>query len=435
MFSSCNFIFANKNGIMEKISKAMDKAYSYESDGELNITAYYNKKEMNIKGITKQIFSKEKNSDLYFYSNNIIDIEHNNSKTSTKVIEAYNDGEYFFSHFSNKTGNRLRSSHTEKEFLEYYEKSSKSGDLLDGYSEISSSKNDDGNYEVLLTKYDSNKIKEINLIYGFPLKANGASIVDLIVTILADSKYLVKEIDIQYIFSEDDHSGEQKITYSNYGSAEKNLSDINTKFYTSVDDARAVPLLSSLLNDVAQAESGKVSSSSTFETMLMGVKNKSEETYNVSYGYDDGKFEYDVKAEIGEKKHSIEYKDGIYIKDEQKNESYTEFEAKAFVKSLIDPYSYSSMSVRQVNVNRNDDGTTSYTFEVKPENTALEEMLKQTFSSLSAGYMNAEVEINFVVKDDELTSITYLINSTGQINYRNSTYMIGIDITTKLVFK
>jgi len=292
VFSSCSFL-SDKMGVMERISRAMDKVDSYESVGELSITAYYDNKKMYIKGDTKQIFSKEKDSGLYFYCSDTVDIEYNSTNTSTTVVEAYNDGEYFFSHTLNNVGNKLRSSHTEEEFLEYYEKVSESGDLLSGYSELTSVKNDDGKYEISLSEYNGEKIRDINLIYGFPLDDGGASIENINVSILANAEYLVEEINVEYVFSDALYSGEQKVVFSNYGSAEKKMSVVNPKIYTAVEDARAVPLLSSLLNDKKQADKGKFNSSSDVESTFMGSHNESNETYIVSYGYDDGEFELD----------------------------------------------------------------------------------------------------------------------------------------------
>ena len=289
VFSSCSFL-SDKMGVMERISRAMDKVDSYESVGELSITAYYDNKKMYIKGDTKQIFSKEKDSGLYFYCSDTVDIEYNSTNTSTTVVEAYNDGEYFFSHTLNNVGNKLRSSHTEEEFLEYYEKVSESGDLLSGYSELTSVKNDDGKYEISLSEYNGEKIRDINLIYGFPLDDGGASIENINVSILANAEYLVEEINVEYVFSDALYSGEQKVVFSNYGSAEKKMSVVNPKIYTAVEDARAVPLLSSLLNDKKQADKGKFNSSSDVESTFMGSHNESNETYIVSYGYDDGEF-------------------------------------------------------------------------------------------------------------------------------------------------
>ena len=135
LFSSCSL--QKEKTVIEKIISAMEKVSSYESNGDLNIKIDYSDDGISIYGKTNQIVLNDKRNDLYFYTQNDVKVKYGKSITSTSVLQAYNDGTYFFSYSVGDSINKFCSDYTEKEFIDYYEKSSESGNILSGYNKYS----------------------------------------------------------------------------------------------------------------------------------------------------------------------------------------------------------------------------------------------------------------------------------------------------------
>ena len=446
VFSSCR----NSGGVMDKISKAMDGAASYEVDGVLDITAIYAGQPMTVKSATKEIYSKNEGEELYYYSKADVEVTNRYTTTQSSALEAFNEGEYFFSYKLGDDSKRLYSECTEKEFLKYSAKASEFGNIFSGYDTFSSVKNEDGSYEVKLEKYDAKTIRLLNSTYGFPLEKDGGEIEDIAVTIISDSNYYIKEITVDYLFSNASFSGSEKMIFSSYGSAEKITDAINPRFYTSVDDATIVPLLTTLVNARVEEDEGSLAVTTFSEFSTMGVESTSSVETDASYGYEDGKYHFTAKTKTTtktktsqfvdgtkteEKTTDTTYKDGKYTEDDLTREASDSY-AKEFIKELIDPLSFSAYNVKSIIKTHNEDGTVTYTIGIDTATTGTLAVLKELYSSVNAKFLSAKITLEVVLKDYELTAINYKIESEGEIVY-NGVHHFGADITvtTHTVFE
>ena len=446
VFSSCR----NSGGVMDKISKAMDGASSYEVDGVLDITGYYAGETMTVTATQKEIYSKNAGEELYSYSKSDIDITNRYGTTHSSVLEAFNEGEYFISYKLGEDSKRLRSEHTEKEFLNYRAKVSEFGNILSGYETFSSVKNEDGSYEVKLEKYDERTIRLLNSSYGFPLEKDGGEIEDIAVTIISDSNYYIKEITVDYLFSNVDFSGSEKMIFSSYGSAEKITDTINPRYYTSVDDATIVPLLTTLVNARVEEEQGSLAVSTFSKFSTLGVESTNSAETDASYGYEDEKYHFTAKTKTTtktktspfvdgtkteEKTTDTTYKDGMYTEDDTPRVASDSY-ARKFIKELIDPFSFSAYNVKSITKADNEDGTVTYTIGIDTATAGTLAALKELYSSVNAKFLSAKMTLEVVLKDYELTSIKYKIESEGQIVYNGSHYFgADITVTTHTVFE
>ncbi len=446
VFSSCR----NSGGVMDKISKAMDGAASYEVDGVLDITAIYAGQPMTVTSTTKEIYSKNEGEELYYYSKADIDITNRYATTQSSVLEAFNEGEYFFSYKLGQDSKSLCSEHTEKEFLNYREKVSEFGNILSGYETFSSVEKEDGSYEVKLEKYDEKTIRLLNSSYGFPLEKDSGEIEDIAVTIISDSNYYIKEITVDYIFSNASFSGSEKMIFSSYGSAEKITNTINPRYYTSVDDATIVPLLTTLINAKVEEDAGDLAVTTFSKFLTMGVESTNSAETDATYGYEAGKYHFTAKTKTTtntktsqvvdgtkteEKTTETTYKDGKYTEDDFIRETSDSY-AKEFIKELIDPFSFSAHNVKSIIKNDNEDGTVTYTIVIDTATAGTLAVLKELYSSVNASFLSAKMTLEVVLKDYELTSINYKIESKGQIVYNGVHYFgAGITVTTSTVFE
>ena len=446
VFSSCR----NSGGVMDKISKAMDGAASYEVDGVLDITAIYAGQPMTVKSATKEIYSKNEGEELYYYSKADVEVTNRYQTTQSSALEAFNEGEYFFSYKLGDDSKRLYSECTEKEFLKYSAKASEFSNIFSGYDTFSSVKNEDGGYEVKLEKYDAKIINSLNSSCGFPLEKDGGVIEDITVTIIADSRYHIKEITVDYLFSNIYFSGSEKMVFSSYGSAEKITDAINPRYYTSVDDATIVPLLTTLINARVEEDEGSLAVTTFSKFSTMGVESTNSVETDATYGYEDGKYHFTAKTKtttktktqpsvLGtkteEKTTKTSYKNGVRTEDDQKRDS-TDSSARAFIRDLIDPFAFPAYNVKSIIKTDNEDGTVTYTINIDTVATGVLAVLKELYSSFDARFSSASVTLEVVLKDYELTAINYKIESEGEIVY-NGVHHFGADITvtTSTVFE
>lgn len=352
MLSSCN----NKKDkdvkeptVIDKISAAMDNVASYEMDGVLEMVAYVSAQKMEIKGVSKEIYSRDNDGKLYYYSSDDATIKCMGQETVGTSIEAYNEGYYLFKYKMNDLNSkRLRTALTEEEFLDYKNNEELNPSFLTGYNQSSFTVNEDKTHSIKLWQYDSKIISKINANYGFPLENAGGKITDISVTINAEENFILKEILVDFTFSNTEFSGSQKMTFSKYNNAEKVLNTILPGDYTIVDDARIAPMLITLLGDRKNLENGSFSMSSVqkyYSDAQWIVKEKKDS--KVSYGVDNGKYYFNIETESNGKKTVSTYRDGKFKSDDTEMD-LSDFDAKAVIDSLIDPYGYSPLAINSI---------------------------------------------------------------------------------------
>ena len=425
--------------ILDKVSQTMDGLYSYEADGEIEILAYASQQKMKVKGNTKQIYSKDADGELYHYARSDASIKYGGVDTLTSSLQAFNDGKFFYSYSSGDEEKKMYYSLSESEYMTLREKINVGINILDGYSEISLIENEDKTYEIKLWGYDKKITDAYNAAYGFPVEVAGGRIIDFNVTLLAGESFLVKEVLVEYKFSNIEFIGSEKITYSNYNKAKKNLIDIEIADYDEVDDAGAGLLFDALLLERKESASGTLEysheqnrtfgdSTETYRTYF--------ETYDISYGVENGGYHYTVDASINGMDRSITYKDGVYKEiynaHRETNEDYTDFMAKKFVDGFMNPLSFSAVGIDDVKRTVGDDGIIFYELTISSNATSMPSILSELYNSVDATYVSSTVKLEFTVENGRLTSVKYTITSIGKKKYEN--YNMFIDITTNTRF-
>ncbi len=426
MFSSCSFGNSERAAerVMNKISKAMDSIHSYEVDSELEITAYVSAEKIEVSGSSSQIYLKEKNSDLYYFSKNNTNIKLKGEENNTSTLQAFCEGEYYFAYSIDDKDTKLRSNLTENEFLEFEERIET--DLLKGYKNISHKKSENNSHTVTLSGYNDTILKSANASYGFPFENAGGRIVDLCVTITADSGYLVDEISVEYIFSNSEFSGNEKMTFSSYNKAERaEEALLNPLNYISVSDARVARELPSLLNDK------KVSREDEFDftyELLTDSTVSHKEQYDVSYGVDGGNYYFEMGLLIDGPKQKITYKNDELCTDGVSDFSYNDFKAKQIIDSLIDPFSFVPIGITDIEKTEVSSRITKYKFTFDPSYSFFKDVID---AMLTQNYMYGSITVEVTVRDCELQTMEYNISATS----RAGAMIRKNIIKTKLEFK
>ena len=441
-FSSCRKGDDNDDqnetfNIMEKISTAMDAAASYEVEQEINVEASLLDEKMLILGDAQHIYSKDANGELYFYSVINADAKFQEVEHKTSVIEAFKDGQYFFSYAETGSSRKsIRSALTESEFIEYYESYSGDTNLLDNYGEISYVEKDGGGYTVTLKNYNDGAIKDANKTCGLPLESEGSVITDIVVKIEASSEFLINEVKVDYIFSNSEDKGSQKTVFSNYNKARKKTID-ETKF-TLVEDATAVSILMSLIDDRAESTKGAFTVSYEQKTEHpTSSPHTYKEYYNVSYGVENDKYYFDMQANINNRTQNVSYKNGYFVVNKFVQDPIDDIAAKQYVDTVMDPFSFSPSYMDATSIEKKQDvqGTTYYVIKLAPAKLPVEDTIDSIFNTQAASCESVGATLTFAMKDNKLQYIRYTVTASGPLQGMAEKYKINVTITSETVFK
>ncbi|MBE6536854.1 MAG: hypothetical protein E7673_02755 [Ruminococcaceae bacterium] len=404
--------------VLEKITTAMDNAYSYEADGVVDIVAYYNGQKMEINETAKDIYAKEQDGSVYYYSLSDTSVIYMAQENKSSVLEAYNEGNYFFTFEQGATVKNLTSPITQEEFLDYQKSTHGKTSFLQGYGNAVFNKNENGDHVVELSQYNKDMLAFVNGAYGFPLDADGAKITDFKVTITAGSDFLVKDISINYAFSKSEFTGTEKITLSNYTGVMKKVKDLKPGYFKAVEDATAVTRALTFLGEM----SNKISDTFSVSVIQRSLRNSvftvtSEANTEVSYGYENDKYHFRVETVSGGEKAISTYEDGVFKSGDQEAK-ISDIEAKQVIDALIDPYSFTPIMVNKSAKTTEKDGTVLYVLTIDTSRVS-------SVSGQKAMY------ITFAVKDNELLYIKYEIEPQKTI----SGYVGNTFVETTVKFK
>ena len=394
--------------VMEKIIAAMDSIESFEANSVTEISAYISAQKVEIEEIVKQVYAKSQDGALYYYATNNSKLTHQGNETKVSMLEAFNEGNYFFKYDLGEDWKYLHSPLTQEEFLGYFENENVNPSLLKGYNSIVVSETENKDHVVKLSQYDNKVIKRLNASYALPLENEGGKITDIAVTITAGTDFLVKDVNVEYIFSNTDFTGSKKITLSNYNNATKDVSNLKPGFYKTVGDATILSIADALLSDREESDKGSFTLSSVTKQMNQEkLISEVASTSEISYGEKDGKYYFDIETTSDGEKSVTSYRDGVINSDGKKTNT-NDYYAKMAISELINPVGYNPLAINKVNKTTENDGTVLYTVELDRS---------QLPSSISSSYKT--VKAIFAIKNYKLEKITYEL-TTSTYSYQST---------------
>ena len=148
--------------VMEKIIAAMDSIESCEANSVTEISVYISSQKVEIEEIEKQVYAKSQDGALYYYATNNSKLTHQGNETKVSMLEAFNEGNYFFKYAVDEDSQALCSILTQEEFLDYFMNTNINPNILEEYNNIVISKNENNDHVVTLSKYSDKMIKMLN---------------------------------------------------------------------------------------------------------------------------------------------------------------------------------------------------------------------------------------------------------------------------------
>ena len=417
--------------VLEKIIAAMDSIESCEANSVTEISVYISSQKVEIEEIEKQVYAKSQDGALYYYATNNSKLTHQGNETKVSMLEAFNEGNYFFKYAVDEDSQALCSILTQEEFLDYFMNTNINPNILEEYNNIVISKNENNDHVVTLSKYSDKMIKMLNSNYSLPAENEGGKITDITLTITAGADFRIKDITVDYAFSNTEFTGSQKTTYSNYNNITKEEKVLKPKLFKTVSDARIAPLFATLLADKKASESGSFVYSIDQSVRFMNQGSKYKETSEVSYGTSDEKYYFDIKLDTDYQEHSMTYSDGVYKVDGEENPDICDdFSAKQHIKELIDPFGFEPNAIKNIAITNDDNGTVFYVMELDDTLTLVSDIVGKIYSSAGASYRRANVNVTVAIKDYNIVSITYSINAEGYKMLGGTNNYLYVDLKT-----
>ncbi len=388
-----------------RVDEVMTAVPSYEYKSVMQFTYYYMGMKFDTSSIGNGIFC-ELEDDYYIYSDDRMDMvctEMSISRTQERM-EAYSDGKMYIYNSTGDAAQRFCSAITYEEYAEESTGILDDFDLLDctGKSfEVA----EDGSYTMSFSGYTKKAVDNFLESGGIDEDDLGAAILDLELTVSADSEFHVTKMLFNLIFDveEDDTMAPvitMEIEYSGFGVTEPNYDQLKTEEYTEIDDARIFGDISEQLEEFTQAKSGEFVSDSSQTNIIFGEEESFYEKNTVSFSEENGGIIYEIEMESSEGDGSIRYKNGtqnvVYLGEEY-SQPQTDSEAREFVASLLD-VEYDSARISDVE--KVEEGV--YVFTVEHPDDAY---YKSYFQSIGMEYQSMTQTFTVTMDGEELLKI------------------------------
>ena len=431
-FTSCGLFKPSDAEAMEKrIDKRMSQVSSYKIEEEMTMVFYTSGKRVDASSMGEIIGIDDKKDDYYYQRvdtkllSTALDLDN-----QTTSILAYNEGNMFSLNTGNNYDQKLYSPIEFEEFLEVLEGMLGSEFIYSDCGKSEVERSEDGGWILNCSEYSKEKTEVLIEELGLGGESFNFDAKDVNVTIECDKKFRIEKRKIVFVFDESDKKPAVEIESKyQYEDITRVVDMINPDDYKKTDNLRLIYDLDNKIEAMVDAEEGAfdVSFSQKVSYGSQILANESEGN-SVNYGTKDGKFYYDMVAgKVGDK-YTIVYEDGTQTSTSRTNyvktTPQTEFEAKAYIESLIRASGYSYAIVNRIE----DLGEGLYKFNCQASASDYKDMLK----SLGVKYSSSTYVITVKLDDDgEIEEI----KSTLDIKTTAGSGTITISLTTTLTVK
>ena len=338
--------------LWELVDKKMESANSYECDGTLDMIFYMNGFKFESKATAVQVMiGDEEKEDYYSYefTKSEMSCDELSMKQTINAIQAYNEGYAFYSKLTDGNGNSFCSKMTPVEFEEHFSSSVSEDFEYGDCTKAEYKKNDDGTWTLSFSGYTKKAVGVFLKDIGMEDGELGADILDMNITMTANSDFYAIEIILEFVFDVEETDTaipvlKQVQKYNNFDAATKITDTIKKDEYTEVADLRVIQNVEDALNDFAAAAEGSFTLDVKQEMKDSADSVVINEKDTVSFGKKNGGYFYVADCILSGQNVSITYKSGVQtitIGEETQNLPQTEEEAKDYVAGVLNSAAYS----------------------------------------------------------------------------------------------
>ncbi len=424
--------------LWNKVDETMTALDSYKESSEVKMTYYFMGNKFDVSGTGISVHC-EKEGSFYSYRDGKTEIvcEQQSVNEVSEYMKAYVDGKmYIF----NKLGDyeqKFCSEITAEEFKE-----SENEDLAENVDftdciKADFSKKEDGSWQIEFTGYTKKTVNALVENTGMTDENFGEDILDMNVLVTADASFRATKLEIEFIFDvKDDTTVAPEFSaiasYSDFNTVKENSNEINFESFKQVEDAHILEDVADGIEKIKNASKGKFSFESDLTYKILGQTQTVTEKDTVSYGVENGSYYYDIEVDSEGEKYSLTYRGGVQtitaLGSESESVSQSQEEAKMTIDSLIDPITYNSITVTEIE--KIEEG--SYLLKIsKPEDSSY----REAFESMDMEYVSATEEIVVNLVDGEISSITTKAIAGGKYSGGGVSEAATLIIETKVTFE
>lgn len=426
MFTSCGKTPKTADELIERVEAAMDAVGSYEQDIRMDIEVWVSGTKMVLEALGTGILI-DTADDYYYYNKMNMEMTVGDAKTPEKSasLEIYDSGKAYFLNDENGKVNKQYTEVSAEEYKAYLEEKGAVDDYIYNCETKEFSKNEDEEWEIVLTDYTDEALSGIYDKAGLGMLFDADAIKDIKTEVLVDEDFRVLEYEIEFRFNEDGEGNKPSVRleseFSEYGEGiRENFTGDDYKKIKNFLDAKR---LEKVLDTVITYEDA--SATLNVEQIITHDQKKiynSKETDTIKYGIRDGKFFYDLSADANGQNVKMKYADGkqsVTSNGQTKTTNSTELVAKATLGKILDCTGYALEEIKSFE----NKGNGVYEVELNKKEA---EAYANVFGTGTELY-SAILKATYTVKDGKLVSI----RANGEIKGKG---LYALNITISLVF-
>ncbi len=402
-------------------------SYTTVTENELVFETYG--VEMSIKGtMTSLVVYGENPEDYFIHEETHSVMTVGDESEEMTVIEGFADGKMFsFYDTDTQKAIKLWSPMTAEEHVAHEMEISDAenvddNDMVETAATRTCVQNADKTWTATYTDYSQKGLDYFSgSLGGMEPMLSYATLTDVVLTMHAteDLYPTTMEMTFEFELSEDAEAGAEiptfdaKVTYQDIGTTKAIEMDFTG--YKEVADLRVGAIMEKSLLDFMGADEAdfkvNISQRATYRGQTDGYSESNEGRFEVTpEGYT-----FDIQSEIEGEKYRLRYRDGIRrVMDEKGKEmgedAFTDAEAEAFIRSLLDPASFSATLVMDIEKDEvlSKNGKSVYHLTLQtPDLTDYEEML-------GVSRLSGECKAKVTIEDGRMTQQTVTLTMTSR---------------------
>lgn len=401
--------------------------YTTVTENELVLNAYG--VEVNIKETTTSVIVYGQGPEDYFvHEETHSTVSGGEKNEEITIIEGFADGKMFSFYDTDKqTSIKLWSPITAEDHIAHWIEMSYAGDADDNCMVETAAtrtcvQNSDKTWTASYTDYSEEGLDYFRDTMGnVEAMLPYATLTDVVLTMHATEELYptTMEMTFEYELSEDAEAGAKiptfvaKVTYQDIGTTKAFEMDFTG--YKEVADLRVGAIMEKSLQDFIAADQAEfkvnISQRATYNGKTEGYAESNEGRFEMT----PGGYTFDIQSEIQDEKYILRYRDGVrYVMDEKGKEmgqdAFTDAEAEAFIRSLLDPADFSTTMVMDVEKDEilSKNGKSVYHLTLQtPDLTSYEEALGVT-------RLSGECKAKVTIEEGRMTQQTFTLTMTNR---------------------
>ncbi|MBO5374545.1 MAG: hypothetical protein J6A54_03750 [Clostridia bacterium] len=347
------------NALIAYVDENLLNLNSFQINSELKMTTLKSgvKHDSVVKGV--EIFGGMNTDELYYYNeiNAVIKLQSFDGEIGKKTsIEAYDDGEMYVQYADEISKEKvLMSSPTEQEeFLDYFESKLETDVDITDCTSVTCVQNEDKSWTTTFRGFSKKTISIFATEAGIEEDELGAEIIDLKCSFNVDENMMISSCNMELEFEgfAEAPSCNMSIDYSNFNDIKEKKIDKDK--YRKVDSIIAIKRVADELDKLENLQNASFTVNTKKKSKYGDNEQRvtERETYDVSYGVEQGKYFYNITAELDRVPYDISYSNGCQITESRgiiHKKEKGEAIAKAQIRQLLNTANFDENRITKVN--------------------------------------------------------------------------------------